>query len=115
MRGTDKELDLEELAHGWTPSFSFGDRLRLLRAELGRQLNRGRPVPIEELAPRCGLNHNTWSTWENGASPQDKTAVVRKIVDGTGVNRDWLAWGDGDLDIGWYTETPRQHALLDLR
>ena len=69
----------------WRPIDTFGSRLVLIRRELG--------LSTEEIADRCGLKHQTWSTWERGATPRGMNAVVAKIALATGVNRDWLMWG----------------------
>ena len=69
----------------WVPEDTFAGRLLLLRHELGES--------TEALAARCGLKHQTWSTWERGSSPRNMSAVVAAISLATGVDRDWLMWG----------------------
>jgi transcriptional regulator with XRE-family HTH domain len=48
-----------------------------------------------ELARAIEESNFNVSRWESGASrPRDVVSVVRRIVDATGVDRDWLMWGD---------------------
>lgn len=70
---------------GWVPEDDFAARLLLARKHAG--------LTVRAAAFRCGLHYATWSTWERGAVPADKTAVVEQISRGLGVDRDWLAWG----------------------
>lgn len=50
-------------------------------------------ITIREAAARCGLNYATWSNWERGMEPRGLLAVVDKISQGLGVDRDWLLFG----------------------
>lgn len=69
----------------WVPTITFATRLILVRRELG--------LSVKAAASQCGLHYATWSTWENGRKPADMAAVVSAIVEGLGVDRDWLMWG----------------------
>lgn len=69
----------------WVPSNTFATRLVLVRRELG--------LSVKAAAEKCDLHYATWSTWENGRKPADMAAVVTAIVEGLGVDRDWLMWG----------------------
>lgn len=72
----------------WVPAETFASRLVRLRRELG--WNQG------EAAARCGLDDGSWSNWERGVSPRRMAEVVAAIHEATGVDRDWLMWGDPD-------------------
>lgn len=99
----------------WRPTDSFGNRLAVIRNELG--------LTQQQAAERCGLDDGSWSNWERGANPREKERVVYKIVRGLHVDREWLMWG-GELTPPsniWYTtedETagqPRLYALGAVR
>lgn len=74
-----------QVTGSWIPEETFGTRLLLLRHRLG--------LTQREAASKCDLDDGSWSNWENGTSPRDKTEVARKIHDATGVDLGWLAWG----------------------
>lgn len=69
----------------WVPRDDFAARLIQIRHHLR--------LSQDVAAERCGLNPNTWATWELGRSPRQMDKVVSAIVDGLGVDRDWLMWG----------------------
>jgi transcriptional regulator with XRE-family HTH domain len=78
------------------PGDTFGNRLALMRHELG--------LSLDEAADRAGLKRATWRTWEKGlAKPRDMIAVVNNIADAFGYDAQWLAFG-GALGI---PKTPR--------
>lgn len=87
-----------QTTEAWIPQDSFGSRLLLLRRE--------KHLTVEQIAKLCGIAQPTWTTWENGARPRDFLNAVTKIVDATGVDRDWLLWGASDprrgVSIGQY-------------
>jgi len=60
-------------------------RLLLLRHELG--------LTVDDISALCDVPSATWSTWERGTRPRDLAAVVSRIADRTGYDRDWLMWG----------------------
>lgn len=70
----------------WIPTTDFGARLRLVRYQLH--------LTVDEIARECDIASATWSTWENGSKPRDILTAVQKIVQATGVDRDWLLWGN---------------------
>lgn len=72
-------------ASGRVPSDTFGNRLAVMRHELG--------LTLEEAADRAGLKRATWRTWEHGAKPRDMARVVRQIEDAFGYDAVWLMWG----------------------
>jgi transcriptional regulator with XRE-family HTH domain len=74
------------------PRDSFAARLVLIRHELG-QHERGKILPIDDVARRCEIAPATWSTWERGTNPQNMGAVAMKIASKTGYSREWLAFG----------------------
>lgn len=74
------------------PSDTFGNRLAVMRHELG--------LTLEEAADRAGLKRATWRTWERGISkPRDMAAVVTKIAGTFEYDAMWLMWG-GPLGVG---------------
>lgn len=84
-----------QTTEAWIPQDSFGSRLLLLRRE--------KHMTVEQIAKLCGIAQPTWTTWENGARPRDFLTAVTKIVDATGVDRDWLLWGASDPGRGGST------------
>ena len=77
-----------QTAETWVPNpktDTFGDRIRLLRYDLG--------LTVEEVSTLCSLPAHSWWNWENGRKPRDLVDVVNKIADGTNVNRTWLMFG----------------------
>ena len=78
----------------WTPKDSdFGARVWALRRELG--WNRTR------LAKAIGISQATIGQWERmGIAPRNMPEVVQAISDATGVDRDWLMWGETSRDSG---------------
>lgn len=87
----------------WVPTAptadTFGARLRLLRLALN-------DATVEEMAKRCNVPAPTWRTWERGARPHGLDIVVRRIVDATGVDRDWLMWGSATIrDTGRFVSS----------
>lgn len=81
-------IDVAALKQPWVPRDTFSSRLRQVRNELG--------LKVEEMAATCGFPMPTYNSWERGRRPHKLDEVVRKIVDATGVDRDWLMWG-GDV------------------
>jgi transcriptional regulator with XRE-family HTH domain len=79
---------------GWTPSNTYAARLVTLRRELD--------LTVEEISQQCGIASATWGNWENGTRPQDFIGAVERICKGTGVSREWLAWGTSSP---WYPGT----------
>jgi len=47
----------------------------------------------DEVAQKCGVSRVTWTNWERGAMPRNMAAVVARIHNATGADRDWLMWG----------------------
>jgi len=91
----------------WVPGDTFASRLVLVRRELG--------LSTEEIAERCNLKHQTWSTWERGARPRGMDRVVARISMATGVSREWLMWG-GPLSEGGHAPdggSPTQAGMSD--
>lgn len=72
----------------WRPADTFGARLALVRQRLG--------LNVTQAAALCGVPQASWHTWERGVQPQRLYDIVDKIVEGTGVERDWLL-GGGNL------------------
>ena len=68
------------------PGDTFGNRLALVRHELG--------LTLEEAADRAGMKRATWRTWEKGlAKPRDMVSVVQQVADAFGYDAQWLAFG----------------------
>lgn len=70
------------------PTWGFGDRLRLVRRELG--------YTQAEMAVQLGCGLKAYSAWESGASrPADLVAVAEHLEMVTGIARGWwLGWGE---------------------
>lgn len=77
----------DDQAEGRIPADTFAIRLVILRHELR--------LTVDEISSMCGIASATWSTWEHGTRPRDKTEAVLAISEGTGYDRDWLMWGSG--------------------
>jgi transcriptional regulator with XRE-family HTH domain len=70
----------------WRPTTNFATRLRAVRRELGLQQ--------DPFAALVGFPRPSVAAWEGGTRPRDLADVVQKISAATGVDRDWLMWGD---------------------
>jgi transcriptional regulator with XRE-family HTH domain len=70
---------------GRVPADTFSHRLLLARAELH--------LTIEQAAAKCGLLSQSWGQWERGSTPRDIVDVVEAVVEGLGIDRDWLLYG----------------------
>jgi transcriptional regulator with XRE-family HTH domain len=70
------------------PRFGFGDRLRLVRREMG--------LSQAEMAIRIGVGGKAYSAWESGqARPADLPARALQLENITGIARSWwLGWDD---------------------
>lgn len=95
---------LDPKTEPWTPEITFGDRLVIIRRHIGTN--------VETLAANCGLKASTWYSWENGSRPQDLPRVVAAIARSTGVDRDWLMWGNTQSVCITHSE---QISLFDQR
>lgn len=78
---------------GWVPApepppeDNFGSRLRRIRRHLD--------LSTDEIAPMCGIRAVTWRSWEAlGSRPRGMNEVVNRIAAATGVDRNWLMWGE---------------------
>lgn len=71
------------------PKFGFGDRLRLVRRDLG--------LTQAEMAIRIGCGLKAYSAWESGQSrPADLPSTAEHLEEVTGIERSWwLGWGEG--------------------
>jgi transcriptional regulator with XRE-family HTH domain len=74
------------------PTWGFGDRLRLVRRDLG--------LSQAEMSIRIGVGAKSYSSWESGqARPADLPAMAETLEAATGVDRAWwLGWADGGSD-----------------
>ena len=72
------------------PRFGFGDRLRLVRRDLGKTQ--------AEMAMHVGAGLKSYSSWESGQSrPADLADWAERLELRTGIGRAWwLGWGEGD-------------------
>ena len=71
---------------GFIPEESFGSRLH--------QLRYAKKISSEQMGEICGVTYNAVLAWERGSSPKNMAEIVMKIVEATGVDRDWLLWGE---------------------
>ena len=75
----------------WVPALpdvtKFGTRLVLTRLALGWSQT--------EMANALGVHNTRLSRWESGANrPRDVVHLVSRVHAVTGVDRDWLMWGE---------------------
>jgi hypothetical protein len=71
----------------WRPADTFADRLSRVRRHMGWN--------AAEASTECGFGRQNWRKWEvEGTRPSDMAQVVEKIHTRTGVDRNWLMWGD---------------------
>ena len=77
----------------WVPEMqTFGTRLWAVRMEL--KMNKS------QFAETCGLVANSLGDWEAGTRfPNRLDDVVAKVASSTGVDRDWLMWGETGSDV----------------
>jgi transcriptional regulator with XRE-family HTH domain len=74
---------------GWRPELRFSDRLRMVRLQYGKMLERR--LDQRQIAELVGLPRGSWASWENGTSePRHAVRVVEQISRVTGVNAAWL-------------------------
>lgn len=77
----------------WVPEWTFGDRIRKVRTELG--------LDQRELAEKLELKHSTLSSYESGRANPRATklpAMAARLELISGVPRAWF--------LGWETENP---------
>lgn len=75
---------------GWVPQDSFADRLARIR--------RHHRWNYTQASIECGFPRQNWRMWEvGGVEPSKLADVIKKIHARTGVDRDWLMWGDAAL------------------
>lgn len=82
----------------WVPSDTFGKRLRAVRAELH--------MNGKQFAALVGISNAQISAWENGTTPRNLAEIVWRISSTTGVDREWLMYGNRvltDSEIGRIT------------
>lgn len=78
--------DEAEQAHPGIPLDSFRVRIAAIRAERGWN--------VSQAAMACGLSVENWRKWEkNGRRPQAYEETCRRIADGSGYDRAWIASG----------------------
>ncbi len=95
MRHNGGMADVSEIPRSvWSPDLAdFGTRLWATRRRL--RWNRKR------LSIAVGIPAGTLGQWERGEkSPRNMPEVVQAISDATGVDRDWLMWGETSRDSG---------------
>lgn len=80
-------------------------RLLVVRKTLG--------MSAATIAKTVGVRQATWSSWETGATrPYGLDEVVTKIAAATGVDRNWLMWGNTQSVCITHSE---QISLFDQR
>lgn len=83
------------------PRFGFGDRLRLVRREMG--------LSQAEMAIRIGVGGKAYAAWESGQSrPADLPQRALQLETLTGIERGWwLGWDETPPSGGDPAETGR--------
>lgn len=77
----------------WTPdTYSLAPRFALVRHRMGWNQ--------KEASKECGLAESMWARIENGVVPRNLIDVIEKVVERTGVSREWLAFGPGQRPGG---------------
>lgn len=80
------------------PYDSFGVRIAIVRAVKGWN--------ITQAGEACGIKPENWRLWEKtDRTPQQYEDVCRKIADGSGYDRTWIAAG-GNLRSRCFTVVP---------
>lgn len=74
-----------------TPAWTLGDRLRKAREVSA--------LDAAEMAERLGVHRNTISNYENGKTKVSRSVVLHWAMV-TGVDRDWLLYGDDEPEDG---------------
>ena len=75
-----------EIRRDWTPSWTFGEKIRKIRKELG--------YGQVEFAEFLGVGRAALSHWESGRSaPAHLPMVARQVASTTGVSEAWLLEG----------------------
>ncbi len=70
----------------WVPTNTFGMRVHQLRHACG--------LSAAELGEITGNAETTVLNWEKGSAPKNQAEIVDKIARATGVDRNWLMWGE---------------------
>lgn len=82
----------------WIPADTFGNRLAILRSQLGWN--------VLHAATVCGVNAESWRQWERtGRKPRDVLEISQRIASATGVSYEWLVLG-GPLSAGGGAPVP---------
>ena len=84
-------LGMTTAANGeaWRPADNLANRFVLVRTQLG--------MDRKKFAALTGLTENQLQSIESGRSPRDLPAKVNRVHLATGVDREWLMWGGGEL------------------
>lgn len=76
---------------GWRPELTAGDRLRLLRRDYS--IITGERLGVREFAQVLSIPWSTYAAWEADRR-QPPPPVYSRIAEVTGVDPDWLRYGD---------------------
>lgn len=68
------------------PELTFGMRIRMVRHQFR--------LSAEALGKITGHSNVAVRNWERGGEPKNQAEIVAKICAATGVDRDWLMWGE---------------------
>lgn len=103
------ETQLGHVEAPWVPADSFGGRLALIRQRL--HLN------VAEAADFCGVNRETWRSWEHGREPRGLDRKARQIADSFGVDYVWLLTGQPSQTaiMTWFSASPTSEGATQLR
>jgi transcriptional regulator with XRE-family HTH domain len=105
----------------WTPTVSYGTRLRLIRLEYGERCERR--YTQDQFAELLKVSPSSYRQWEAGNNkPADPMDLARRIYKVTGANPAWLCdvlldptRGDGPEGGPTQAESQSRCTVLDFR
>lgn len=107
--------ELIHMPHRRIPQWTFAERVRKARRDLGIRQN--------DFAERLGVSLSAYSAWETGRNTPDIAKVAPRLEAATGIPRTWfLGWEDesphpdgpgGGMDVHPLGLEPRTHWIRD--
>lgn len=77
----------------WVPELAFSDRLRVVRRQHAKNLDR--KLTVRQFSEIIGIPSGTYGVWETGAGvPADVVGMCKHIAEVTGCDPAWLAGFD---------------------